>query len=493
MGVELSKLRGGDAERRDSQEIPAQYPAPETISGLPESEPRKDASVPSQADADEVSNVPAAQGPAFDWVTTPSLNKDLSLSTQERQNNVAEDNSLSSHRARVQQLRAEQASESTENDTLRAGMESAGMLDQHENTEESSTELSAESESAESDEDAIPHAVLDANDPEDGTGSNEPPVTKNEIIDEEIPIPSISQVSSEELPLLQHIGTVHSIVDSVVIVAQTEESLDGAPTKARDFDVLDSGSLLCTAEGRVVGLVYETFGSVQHPFYSIRYPSADAIDRDLIKTGLSIYYLPTCSTYVLAQAIRTKGSDASNIWDEEVAEDEAEFSDDEEEAAAKRRAKQERQAKANGSTLSPTASAAEMDPLEASLGPLGGYPASSDPASMRGRKRKDKARRGRGGHFGEAKRGRTYNGTPSAPHINPRFAGQWMPNAPFGMPVMPPFPQSFGMPSPDLFRADPYGAYSPNHSQIDLRQSSTYDPQAPMLSSGPNPEDPPSN
>lgn len=51
-----------------------------------------------------------------------------------------------------------------------------------------------------------------------------------------------------------------------------------------------------------------------------------------------MYYCPSRSTFAYTSAIRSqKGNDASNIYDEEVGEDELDFSDDEKEAEWKRR------------------------------------------------------------------------------------------------------------------------------------------------------------
>lgn len=82
--------------------------------------------------------------------------------------------------------------------------------------------------------------------------------------------------------------------------------------------------------------------------YSVRFPSASSIDSTAVYVGRAVHYAPTQSTYVLTRQLRKeKGSDASNMWDEEVGDDEREYSDDEEEAAAKRKAK-------NSKCVSPT-------------------------------------------------------------------------------------------------------------------------------------------
>jgi H/ACA ribonucleoprotein complex non-core subunit NAF1 len=60
--------------------------------------------------------------------------------------------------------------------------------------------------------------------------------------------------------------------------------------------------------------------------------------------GTVIYYVEAHSTFVFTQPLKgLKGSDASNFHDEEVAEDEVEFSDDEQEAEYRRKLKQKRQ------------------------------------------------------------------------------------------------------------------------------------------------------
>lgn len=75
--------------------------------------------------------------------------------------------------------------------------------------------------------------------------------------------------------------------------------------------------------------------------------------RKALKARLSVGEVVLCvvdwSKEVNATAARAKGSDASNVWDEEVGDDEVDFSDDEEERKHKERLKNERkQARANG-------------------------------------------------------------------------------------------------------------------------------------------------
>lgn len=186
------------------------------------------------------------------------------------------------------------------------------------------------------------------------------PVTKNEVLEPTVDVPPFSIVpeSQEIRPL----GKIHSIVDCVVVVAQDVGMAPGSkpnpngsmPARAApvdrygkkgeeegEYSVLDTGSLLSFQDRHVLGVVYETFGSVLSPLYALRYTSAAHVNRDLIQIGKPVYYVPSNSTYVLTRSLRAlgKGSDASNLWDEEIGDDEREFSDDEAEAAYKRNTK----------------------------------------------------------------------------------------------------------------------------------------------------------
>lgn len=95
-----------------------------------------------------------------------------------------------------------------------------------------------------------------------------------------------------------------------------------------------------TVTDLVLDQIFETFGSVVQPFYSLRFPPASPPSPEVFKESRPIYYAPAMASFVFTREIRgIKGSDASNVWDEEVADNEKEWSDDEEEAAFKRNLK----------------------------------------------------------------------------------------------------------------------------------------------------------
>lgn len=149
---------------------------------------------------------------------------------------------------------------------------------------------------------------------------------------------------------MRPIGKIDHIINSVIVIRadiSSQESMKG--------QILDEGSLLCLADRRVLGAIFETFGSVNSPFYSIRLPpghqlvvkmaTSDGSESEPVQPGMQVFYSPTpdFSGLLYTRDIRQsqmKGSDASNLYDEEPGENEIEFSDDEEEVAYRRDLKQ---------------------------------------------------------------------------------------------------------------------------------------------------------
>ncbi|KAG2415151.1 hypothetical protein HFD88_006342 [Aspergillus terreus] len=156
----------------------------------------------------------------------------------------------------------------------------------------------------------------------------------NELPEEAPPIPEITITPEMKIVLLGH---VEAIVENTILIAANTSG---------EYQVLEMGSLLCHEDRRVAGVVSETLGRVENPLYAVRYPSAAAVEEHGISKGKVIYYVEEHSTFVFTQPLKgMKGSDASNFHDEEIAEDEVEFSDDEAEAEYKRKLKQKRQEK----------------------------------------------------------------------------------------------------------------------------------------------------
>ncbi|MCJ1364894.1 hypothetical protein MMC16_004011 [Acarospora aff. strigata] len=158
--------------------------------------------------------------------------------------------------------------------------------------------------------------------------------TKNEKSDEIVEKPDITVTPDM---VVDELGFVENLVENLVLIK--------AKTSG-EYRVLETGSVLCLEDRSVIGVVAETLGRVQQPFYSVRFTNAAGISEAGITKGTKMFYVEKHSTYVFTEPLKAiKGSDASNLHDEEVGEDEMEFSDDEAEAEHKRRVKQDRRAR----------------------------------------------------------------------------------------------------------------------------------------------------
>ncbi|KAI6136374.1 Gar1/Naf1 RNA binding region-domain-containing protein [Pisolithus sp. B1] len=158
--------------------------------------------------------------------------------------------------------------------------------------------------------------------------------TKNEVVDTDIAIPEVSEVSPEDS--LEKVGEVMSIVGNVVIV----KGLLADNLKTLSERALDAETLLVFDDRKI----YETFGPTSQPLYQIKFNQKYPVDTEKIRVSREVFHVPRKSKYVFVEQLKKmRGSDASNIHDEEPAEDELEFSDDEQEAVFKQQRKRRRQ------------------------------------------------------------------------------------------------------------------------------------------------------
>ncbi|OAQ36058.1 NAF1-domain-containing protein [Linnemannia elongata AG-77] len=158
-----------------------------------------------------------------------------------------------------------------------------------------------EIEAMDDDEEASPNAILH---------------TTNEILE----LPKVEKPNIDLGPdvVLTPFGSVMSIVDNVVVVQAHSSG---------EVSVLDSGTVtavMTPAEGdqeavrEVLGEIFETFGPVARPLYSIRFNTSSEIPAQC-KIGSTVYSIPAYSSIVMTAPLKAmKGSDASNKFDEEV-------------------------------------------------------------------------------------------------------------------------------------------------------------------------------
>ena len=191
--------------------------------------------------------------------------------------------------------------------------------------------------------------VVDEDDEDDEGGAVAAAVslrTKNELPEADIAIPSITEVGPDEQ--LEKVGEIMNIVNNVVVVKGEASSTHRASEHA-----LDSETLLVYEDRKVLGYVsgalpllvliprpsaqiHETFGPTYQPMYQVKLNSAYPLDMNEARVSRPVFHVPARSKYVfVAELTKLRGSDASNVHDEEPAEYELEFSDDEAETAHK--------------------------------------------------------------------------------------------------------------------------------------------------------------
>ncbi|KAL2129329.1 hypothetical protein VTI74DRAFT_7938 [Chaetomium olivicolor] len=149
--------------------------------------------------------------------------------------------------------------------------------------------------------------------------------TKNEMPEEVLPKPDVTITPEMKI---ERLGSIQFIVENTVVI---KSHVPG------EVQVLDSGSVLCKEDRTVIGALADILGNVRNPVYTVGFASEDEIKELGLVTDMPIYYPVDHANYVFTQPLReAKGTDASNLHDEEVAADEMEFSDDEKEAEYKR-------------------------------------------------------------------------------------------------------------------------------------------------------------
>ncbi len=219
---------------------------------------------------------------------------------------------------------------------------------------------------------------------DDGKGKGrraiaEVPRTLNEKPDEVVPKPNVAVTEHMKI---EELGLVENTIENLALIKANTSG---------EYQVLESGSLLCLQDRSVIGVVSETLGRVQQPYYSVRFTNPTAIGEAGVEKGAKIFYVTQHSTAVFTQPLKAfKGSDASNLHDEEVGDDELEFSDDEAEAEHKRQIKQHRMAKRNsrdgqpdGFSRRPQQRPSGPGPhLDSGLHPVQEYPTKSAEAAL---------------------------------------------------------------------------------------------------------------
>uniref|UniRef100_A0A914VHJ3 H/ACA ribonucleoprotein complex non-core subunit NAF1 n=1 Tax=Plectus sambesii TaxID=2011161 RepID=A0A914VHJ3_9BILA len=150
------------------------------------------------------------------------------------------------------------------------------------------------------------------------------PRIKGELLPSELPPIEKLCIHVEERVPLQRIGAVSSFVDCLAIV-QSDPGMAA----------LDIDTVLFDKERNSIGSVFEVFGPVPRPLYSIRFNSDEDAAQSGLAVGAPIFCAPTevqWTKTVFTDALRKmKGTDASWKDNDECPDNEQDFSDDEEE------------------------------------------------------------------------------------------------------------------------------------------------------------------
>ena len=173
------------------------------------------------------------------------------------------------------------------------------------------------------------------------------PRTQNEV-SEEVEAVIHKVLPSDEIAVAGCISSVIPSDDGANIIIKSSA---GSNT---DVKTLNEGSLLCLENRIPLGTVFEIFGPISNPFYLVKWSSqpVEMVQGEIhtsvigdFHVGAQVYCVTKSSEYVTPGSMlqmRAKGSDASNIYDEELPLDQQEFSDDELEALRKRETKGQR-------------------------------------------------------------------------------------------------------------------------------------------------------
>ncbi|XP_065063200.1 H/ACA ribonucleoprotein complex non-core subunit NAF1-like [Rhopilema esculentum] len=203
---------------------------------------------------------------------------------------------------------------------------------------ESSSSSSSTTSSSESDDEDKPNLrkiIMDAENEEDEVNHATLPKTKDEILPQELPVEPDIQ---DELPKdarLEQIGEIQSFVELMVVIKGV---IDGP--------ALDVGTVCFKEDRKPFGKVFDIFGPVKCPFYTVRLSSEEKFASLGLAVGETVYFAPnylTCTNYVFVEQLKKmKGSDASWQFDQEPPPECIDYSDDEQEAKAKSAARRKR-------------------------------------------------------------------------------------------------------------------------------------------------------
>ncbi|EDO18586.1 hypothetical protein Kpol_1048p16 [Vanderwaltozyma polyspora DSM 70294] len=160
--------------------------------------------------------------------------------------------------------------------------------------------------------------------------------SKNELTEEPVigvPEDYLIDISTE----IKNIGKIKSVIDKDIIV-----ELSGSGENR----ILKEGTIFCLNDRTIIGTLAEVFGKLTNPLYRIVASNKDSTDNLKEKIGEDVFYVIRDAHWLdTFELKKVKGTDASNGYDEELPEEEQEFSDDEKESMFKKMKKKQKKNK----------------------------------------------------------------------------------------------------------------------------------------------------
>ena len=168
---------------------------------------------------------------------------------------------------------------------------------------------------------------------DDGT-MNKYTGTRHEIINEkerkDYPIPF--EVSNEDK--FEECGIVKNIIENEILMTGINNNV---------LKVLNLDNIIFLENKKYIGFIDDVIGQIDNPVYAVKiYPNIiEEKIMEKINPGDKLFFCSNKANVINAIELKnkSKGCDASNAFDEEVSEDERDYSDDEEEVKAKVRRK----------------------------------------------------------------------------------------------------------------------------------------------------------
>lgn len=203
----------------------------------------------------------------------------------------------------------------------------------------SSSEADSDEDSDEDSDDDTSNQVADELEDEDEDTNVDGAIRSKHEMEEE-PIP--------ELPEDYRIDTNAKITEIGFIKSAFENNIIIHSLGSGERRVLKEGSILCLEDRTVIGTLCEVFGKLDDPFYRVSLPTSRKEQFESLKGRIgekTFIVIPEAHWVDTFELRKIKGTDASNGYDEELSEDEQEFSDDEKEALFKKLKKEQRKKK----------------------------------------------------------------------------------------------------------------------------------------------------